>query len=138
MPLNIHKCLRCGYEWASRKLGLPQTCAKCRSPYWNKPKWKQSGPVRKADLIRDDNNIIGGVLPIGNIHAHQVKNGWWRAYLVAEDHPKESEIRKSDREHWVKEDMDGRHVWRVKDVNGIPISGATKEELIENERAFID
>jgi DNA-directed RNA polymerase subunit RPC12/RpoP len=47
--LNIYHCLRCGYEWASRKPDQPKNCAspKCRSPYWNKPKTKQSGPQSK-------------------------------------------------------------------------------------------
>jgi len=32
------RCDRCGYEWAPRHLGdEPQTCPKCKSPYWNKP-----------------------------------------------------------------------------------------------------
>ena len=38
--LNIHKCLRCGHDWASRMDRLPKVCPKCKSPYWNKPKWK--------------------------------------------------------------------------------------------------
>ncbi len=37
-------CDRCGYRWASRNgTGLrdkkdPRVCAKCKSPYWNKPR----------------------------------------------------------------------------------------------------
>lgn len=27
-------CKRCGHSWAPR-VPNPQTCAKCRSPYWN-------------------------------------------------------------------------------------------------------
>jgi hypothetical protein len=44
-------CERCGYRWASRNgTGLrdkkdPRVCAKCKSPYWNKP--------RKNKLPRD-------------------------------------------------------------------------------------
>ena len=44
--ITIHKCLRCGHEWPSRLEKLPKQCPKCRSPYWNKPKVKQSGPRR--------------------------------------------------------------------------------------------
>jgi len=36
------KCLRCNYEWypkiVNNKLKEPETCAKCRSKYWNKKK----------------------------------------------------------------------------------------------------
>ena len=33
------KCLRpkCGHEWYPRKPGLPARCAKCKSPYYNRP-----------------------------------------------------------------------------------------------------
>ena len=31
------KCTRCGYEWIPRTL-KPKVCAKCRSPYWDKPR----------------------------------------------------------------------------------------------------
>ena len=42
------KCERCGHEWIPRvtldelkgkkKIFMPTTCPKCKSPYWNKPK----------------------------------------------------------------------------------------------------
>jgi len=33
------KCLRCGWEWVPRdKTEEPELCAKCRSPYWSKPR----------------------------------------------------------------------------------------------------
>lgn len=32
------RCLRCGYEWYPYHQGRPVTCAKCRSPYWDKPR----------------------------------------------------------------------------------------------------
>ena len=31
-------CLRCGYTWFPRRPELPKVCAKCVSPYWDKPK----------------------------------------------------------------------------------------------------
>ena len=37
--IYIHKCLRCEYEWPSRK-EKPLRCAKCKTPYWNIPKRK--------------------------------------------------------------------------------------------------
>ena len=35
-----HKCNRCKYEWISKKK-KPKTCAKCRSPYWNKKRVRE-------------------------------------------------------------------------------------------------
>jgi predicted Zn-ribbon and HTH transcriptional regulator len=48
IELPTLKCLRCGYEWIPRQRKKPKYCARCNSPYWNKPKWKQSGPRRKV------------------------------------------------------------------------------------------
>ena len=31
-------CLRCHNEWRPRWLEKPTICAKCKSPYWDKPK----------------------------------------------------------------------------------------------------
>jgi len=39
MTITIDKCNRCGGETPRRKkTGPPKTCAKCHSPYWNKPR----------------------------------------------------------------------------------------------------
>ena len=38
MSLVILTCLRCGYDWPSRLPHPPKRCARCRSPYWNRPK----------------------------------------------------------------------------------------------------
>jgi hypothetical protein len=33
------KCRRCGHTWLRRNLDkLPNNCAKCKSPYWNRPR----------------------------------------------------------------------------------------------------
>lgn len=40
IKLPTLKCLRCGYEWIPRQPKKPKYCARCNSPYWNKPKWK--------------------------------------------------------------------------------------------------
>jgi DNA-directed RNA polymerase subunit RPC12/RpoP len=32
----IYKCLRCGWEWGSRREEKPTRCAKCKNPYWDK------------------------------------------------------------------------------------------------------
>lgn len=34
-----HRCYRCGHSWIPRsEQDIPETCPKCRSPYWKKPK----------------------------------------------------------------------------------------------------
>ena len=34
-------CLRCGHKWVRRNPDkLPDTCPKCKSPYWNKERKK--------------------------------------------------------------------------------------------------
>lgn len=48
IKLPILRCLRCGYEWIPRQPKKPKQCARCNSPYWNKPKVKQSGPQRRV------------------------------------------------------------------------------------------
>lgn len=52
MP-RIVKCLRCGYEWATR-LDNPVRCAKCRSPYWDIGK----GISEVAAELPDDAPIV--------------------------------------------------------------------------------
>ena len=48
-------CDRCGYRWASRNgTGLrdktdPSVCAKCKSPYWNKPRKNNLSKERWAN-----------------------------------------------------------------------------------------
>jgi len=38
------RCLRCGNEWEPRKKKhKPQTCPKCRTRYWDKPKKIKQG-----------------------------------------------------------------------------------------------
>ena len=35
------KCERCLHTWAPRKKGIPISCPKCKSPYWNKKRRKK-------------------------------------------------------------------------------------------------
>ncbi len=35
------KCNRCGHEWVPRTENVPKTCAKCRSPYFLRPRVRQ-------------------------------------------------------------------------------------------------
>ena len=37
-------CLRCGHTWLVTRDQLPRTCARCRSPYWDRP--RQAGAKR--------------------------------------------------------------------------------------------
>lgn len=40
MAIEKVKCNRCGFEWFPRTEAPPKWCAKCKSPYWNKPRVK--------------------------------------------------------------------------------------------------
>ena len=49
-------CERCGYRWAASRNGTglrpkqdPSVCAKCKSPYWNKPRKNNLSPDRWAN-----------------------------------------------------------------------------------------
>jgi len=39
------KCKRCGHEWIQRGRELPKVCPnlKCKSPYWNKTRERETG-----------------------------------------------------------------------------------------------
>lgn len=39
-------CLRCGHTWKSRrtKTGIPKTCPRCCSPYWNRERLVSDDP----------------------------------------------------------------------------------------------
>jgi len=81
------------------------------------------------DIIGED--IIGAIFKIGTIRAHQLGNGEWHAYIVAEGYPQESIYSKGDRGVYVKRFMSGHHIDVVKDENGDIITGATRKELIK-------
>ena len=39
--LLLFKCEKCGHIWISQKFdkdNLPISCAKCKNPYWNRPR----------------------------------------------------------------------------------------------------
>ncbi len=36
------QCLRCGHEWMPRSEERPGNCPKCKSPYWDKPRKRQT------------------------------------------------------------------------------------------------
>jgi len=43
--LRIHRCLRCGHEWASHS-PHPVRCAKCKTPYWDKERGQSVGRIK--------------------------------------------------------------------------------------------
>lgn len=39
IKVKAYKCYRCGHVWQPRsKNVVPETCANCKSPYWNRPR----------------------------------------------------------------------------------------------------
>ena len=51
LTISLLECNRCGHKWWPRILGgeearieIPAHCAKCKTPYWNKPRVK---PIKK-------------------------------------------------------------------------------------------
>lgn len=45
--MQIHKCVRCGHEWASRAEVRPNRCAKCTARNWWKPPREVNAGVDK-------------------------------------------------------------------------------------------
>ena len=41
LMLPILTCNVCGHEWVPRKREVPKRCAKCKSPYWDRPKERE-------------------------------------------------------------------------------------------------
>lgn len=55
MPADkpIH-CLRCEYDWFPRdRKTAPKFCARCNSPYWNKPRQPKTAPVFRCANCND-------------------------------------------------------------------------------------
>lgn len=42
--LTEHVCTRCQYHWWPRQVTTPKRCARCKSPYWNRPRQQALGP----------------------------------------------------------------------------------------------
>ena len=39
IDVTVCRCERCGYEWKIKQgKELPLRCARCKTPYWNRPK----------------------------------------------------------------------------------------------------
>ena len=45
-------CLRCGNQWWPRQLQPPRRCAKCKSPYWSRPKEVKQKILRRPYFLR--------------------------------------------------------------------------------------
>jgi DNA-directed RNA polymerase subunit RPC12/RpoP len=55
VPITVmgYRCERCGHEWIPRGGNLeqePTVCAKCRSPYWNRPRKKATSMLTYEDF----------------------------------------------------------------------------------------
>ena len=48
---KVWKCDRCDHEWLSRDNDMPLRCAKCKSPYWNRP--RNSNIPKKTKLRKE-------------------------------------------------------------------------------------
>ena len=48
----VHKCLRCGHEWASKN-SHPVRCPKCKTPYWDKERGQPKGRTKEVMPSRD-------------------------------------------------------------------------------------
>ena len=67
-------CLRCNHNWIPRVEEV-KWCPKCKSPYWNKQKIKNSGPHKKSIdkqkvikyIIIYGGQLRGRALRLGNI-----------------------------------------------------------------------
>jgi hypothetical protein len=64
-PIELPKlnCLRCQHEWIPNRPFEPKVCPKCKSPYWNKPKWKG---IKKGGIMKPFN--VGEVYKRTEIH----------------------------------------------------------------------
>jgi len=64
--MQILNCVRCGYEWASRKITRPDRCAKCTSPSWWEPKRVPKIKPDKQKIGRPTKYMVN-VLNVGQI-----------------------------------------------------------------------
>ena len=42
---GTYECLRCGHKWQAKDGTRPLRCAKCKSPYWDRPVNKVEDPT---------------------------------------------------------------------------------------------
>lgn len=53
MKIPTYKCLRCGKVWVPRKVERPRQCPKCKSPYWDRERKKESPPLKPLEEKRE-------------------------------------------------------------------------------------
>ena len=51
LTVKAVQCERCGHEWPTR-LEHPVRCARCRSPYWNKPKGGNAAGAQSVPAVK--------------------------------------------------------------------------------------
>lgn len=55
--MNIHKCLRCSHDWASRgSTEKPKYCPSCKSKYWNTERVRNPeayNSIRTKNIIKE-------------------------------------------------------------------------------------
>ena len=53
------RCNRCGGKWVPREGEIPARCAKCNSPYWNKPrKYRYHRIGLGNNITRDEHRLV--------------------------------------------------------------------------------
>jgi len=65
VPITVMgwKCERCGYEWIPRNPNSePEVCAKCKSPYWNRPRRSMTTYEDFRATIKRTLNAVDGPL----------------------------------------------------------------------------
>ncbi len=49
--LRQHTCLRCANTWWPRRPTKPRRCARCKSPYWDRPRQVRSTPAPRVAAL---------------------------------------------------------------------------------------
>lgn len=47
IQLAGYRCARCGHEWVARSARKPTMCPRCKSPYWDRERERESKPAPK-------------------------------------------------------------------------------------------
>lgn len=63
------RCFRCGYEWFPKSSQKPRKCARCNSPYWDKPRGagRLVPFLERARALGDQLQAKHGILPDGTM-----------------------------------------------------------------------
>lgn len=55
--ITIHKCVRCGYEWPTRKAKKPVCCAGCHARNWDRDPIVRLPKVKPQKIINPLDNL---------------------------------------------------------------------------------